>query len=63
MLTAVFTITMIVTFGSLVFDGIALYWHRQERRARLADEARLDCDEARLDADEKLLKRGIEPER
>ena len=36
---------VIIATVSAVFDGLALYWHHQDRKRFNRDEARLDKDE------------------
>jgi flagellar biosynthesis protein FlhB len=38
---------IIITAISAVFDGLALYWHNQDRKRMTRDEARLTADEAK----------------
>ncbi len=50
-LTLVFTITAIAAVGSLIFDAIALHWHRQDRK-------RFECDEKREEDLERRVAEG-----
>jgi hypothetical protein len=43
--TAVFVATMLVAFGSLVFDALVVHWHYQDRKARAEEHERLEEDE------------------
>jgi flagellar biosynthesis protein FlhB len=47
---------VIIATVSAVFDGLALYWHHQDRKRMTRDEARLTEDEAKWLA--KVVKDG-----